>query len=214
MRYVNRLIDLEHLLDAVSLVGRNPLHALPLARSLKAFRKGKRYKVDLMPYLKKFLRKKFQNNEDKSGVELPSYGIRLDYGHGSSRRFPRYYDAHYNFVLTYIGKAVASIGFDISDRGVITVKQIQGVKGRKRELTPFRWEKLLLMLIVDYAAKYGLRQVRVLPAEFNEWKKTMEEEKTKLFYDVTPKRCGFKRYDVEHEGNKPSYYWCLDLKQN
>lgn len=208
-----KFIDLEHLLDAVSLVGRNPLRALPLARSLKAFRKGKRYKVDLMPYLKKFLRKKFQNNEDKLGVELSSYGIHLDYGR-RSKRFPRYYDAHYNFVLTHAGEAIASIGFDISDRGVITVKQIQGVKGRKWELTPFRWEKLLLMLTVDYASKHGLRQVRVLPAEFNDWNKTIEGGKAKLFYDVTPKRCGFKRRDVNYVGGQPSYYWCLELQQN
>lgn len=113
---------------------------------------------------------------------------------------------------------IASIGFDIFERGIITVKQIQGVKdprgmiNRWKSLRPFRWQKLLLIVVVDWASKYGLKQVRVISAEYHPWRESMGKQKAKLYYDVTPKSCGFERVKVEHPSESElKDFWYLDL---
>lgn len=154
-------------------------------------------------------------------LEDRTYIFITDFGISYSRRFGfvRCYDSSYTFVLAISEKSelkespflellkkylirkkrftteytpLASISFNFEDDTVL-VKQIQGVKGRQKELSPLKWERMLLTLTCYWAKQYGYKRIKVRSAENNRWDKISDTGHGKLIYDVTAKRCGFKK---------------------
>ncbi len=111
--------------------------------------------------------------------------------YGWLKEYPSVYvDAEYVFVLCCGKQAIAAIGFDVEEN-LVLVKQIQGVKDNQEKLRGFRWEKMLLMLVVLWAEKNGFSDVGVQRAEDNKWKNKVSESALKMRYDVTAQRCSF-----------------------
>jgi len=116
------------------------------------------------------------------------------------------------------GVSFSVIGNDLVDRswypgldlgflreGDVLVGQIQSQKTASKasrlELKNIKWERTLLDITVDWARKVGLPRVLVVPSANNYWLtdshcQPMKEELGKrlfLRYDVTARRCGFKK---------------------
>lgn len=133
--------------------------------NFEAFKeKGGRYDIDLENYLKKFL----SLEGEKERINFRSYSVHLFYikmkrednwkiGHLVLNRntwndsLLLYFDAEYSFILFKGKKPLCAIAFDkASDSGsIITIRQIQGVKRREKDLGFFRWEKMLYRIVID-----------------------------------------------------------------
>ena len=111
-----------------------------------------------------------------------------------------YPDAEFGFVLRKCGNPIASIWFDVPDTGVLFVKQIQGKKGLKEDLCAFRWERMLIRLLVEWARGRSFKEVRVVRGLYQEWCRDWEDRKKKFFmiYDVSAKREGFAPGTMYH----------------
>lgn len=164
------------------------------------FKRGGIYKINLSDYLKKFLK-----NNVKEKIEFEKYLIYLFYKEGGSgygdieNKRIIYFDTHYNFVLLHDREPICSIGFNrrFIERSTIFVKQIQGVRGKQKELSPFRWEKMLLQILIDWARKNRFKRINVIRSVDHEYYSAYDEEKNRrmhMKYDVTARRMGFK-YD-------------------
>ncbi len=64
--------------------------------------------------------------------------------------------------------------------------------GMFKALRPFKWERMLLRVVVDWARVNGFREARVLIAEKNPWHDNDKYDVFRMHYDVTAKRSGFK----------------------
>ena len=131
--------------------------------------------------------------------ELKKYGLRLDAqleeSHFGANFRSKYFDTAFNFCLTYGGNLIASVGFN-PDEGRIFIEQIQGIKGSYDKLRPFKWERALVDYAVDWAKKHNVGGVGIVSVNNNKWSQRhghLDREKGKMLYDVTAKRCGFKR---------------------
>ncbi len=91
---------------------------------------------------------------------------------------------------------ICNIGFDLEkDSNFIIVKQIQGVRGRQKEFSSLRWEKMLLQIVIDWAKQNGLKKVSVIRSVDSGWYRkadTARCERMYMKYDVTARRMGFK----------------------
>ena len=93
---------------------------------------------------------------------------------------------------------LACIGFD-ADGDKIIVRQIQGNPGKGETLCLFKWERMLLTILTDWARQNGFNQIRVIPAKNSNWFRDCESERAKrmfMHYDVTARRSGFS-FDQE-----------------
>ena len=113
-----------------------------------------------------------------------------------------YYDASEAFLLSLGEDVLACIAFEIDQEGsTVYIKQIQSKLGPGLALSFFKWERLLVGVVTDWARKSGFREVHVQPAVKNKYWSETDEERNARFrirYDVTAKRLGF-RYDSERE---------------
>lgn len=184
--------------DALKVIPRSGY--IKVARSLHEFTK----KEDLEQNITENLINRFKKKEQTAEVEFNKYYLTRDYGTGYSTKFnrihrnqlsARYYDAPYSFVLCYRGDRypLASTSFDAAEDAIV-VKQIQGVQGQKERLVPLKWERLLLTLVCEWAEENNICEVQTLPHTESRWGHVREY--SKMIYDVTAKRCGFK-FDKE-----------------
>lgn len=177
-------------------------------QALKLFEKSKKdrqCKIDLSGYFKRFSKKGLKS---KIRVRISRYKIHLFYVKGGVGR-PRstiykviYTDAPYNFALVKRKKPICNIAFTVRkyDESIILVRQIQGVPGRQKELRPFRWEKMLLQILIDWAKQNGFKRIDVVRAKdtgwYNKHENTERNKRLYMKYDVTARRMGFK-FDEE-----------------
>lgn len=175
----------------------------PTTFNLKFFRKNKNsykiYRINLERFLKRFLKEEYDGK-----INLSDYKIRLSYGRGSCRFSEVYRDAPYCFILTKrvkepTGKkeeALACTSLELDkDLKIVVIKQIQGVGGKQKELQPFRWEKMLLTIMTEWARANRFRRIDVIRADDSEWFAKHDKARCKrmyLKYDVTARRLGFK----------------------
>ncbi|MBI2674319.1 MAG: hypothetical protein HYX22_01075 [Candidatus Yanofskybacteria bacterium] len=107
-----------------------------------------------------------------------------------------YRDALYTVSLYYRftnndPEYLACIGFDIDDDKII-VKQIQGNQGKGELLGLFKWERMLLSILTDWANESGFKQIRVIQAKNQRWCRNGDRMKRMyMHYDVTARRSGF-----------------------
>ncbi len=134
-----------------------------------------------------------------SEPELARYALDADIklnGSNYGQRFKKkYFDSTFNFCLTHDDDLIATLGFEIVGRALI-VWQIQGVKGQGRRLRPIKWSRALLKYCAGWAKSVGVTEINVVSVEHNQWTAThghLDKERGKLLYNVTAKRCGFKR---------------------
>lgn len=178
-----------------------------LEDALALFKKTGRYNINLPDYLRKFSKnspeppkpsvkeKLIKKMLRLVGMEYSGYDI---YVYRGARRGlgtlyrDIFFDAAYSFVLIKSGKAICSIGFNIDrDNNIIIVKQIQGVKGMQKELSPFRWEKMLLQILIDWAKQYSFKRIDVIRSVDSEWQNEANAQDLYIKYDVTARRMGF-----------------------
>jgi len=150
------------------------------------------------PGLERYL-KAFQKPDIKQEFSLKDFSLYYSYGLGGQNGFYGIYtDAKFTFVLTYEkgtksrSSAIACIGFDVIDESTILVKQIQGVSGKLSILQCFRWEKMLLNIVIDWAKNAGFKKVKVIRAESSQWYRPHRAQNLFMKYDVTARRSGFK----------------------
>ena len=92
---------------------------------------------DIEPYLDRFSK---DGKIDASKFRLTRHKNMVGYHDRYSDQFN---DANYSLVLFYEKKPIALIGFNIVGKRTMLVKQIQGVRGKKEELSPIKWERML-----------------------------------------------------------------------
>jgi len=154
------------------------------------------YPIDLKRFLEKFLREPFGGQV----INFSDYQIQLSFDTGRDYRFNGIYkDAPYCFILTRKYKeerefALACIAFEPFTlfKKILVVKQIQGVRGKQNELKFFRWEKMLLAIVIEWARANRFKRIDVLRAQDTEWFNEGRKEALYLKYDVTARRSGFK----------------------
>jgi hypothetical protein len=132
-------------------------------------------------------------------ISLDRYALETDVrlsGTNFGQRFrDKYFDATYNLCLTRDGALVASLGFDL-DGDDMNVWQLQGVRGQAPALRSLRWERALLDRAVEWARSSAVSTVYVASADHVHWAADpghLDPARAKLRYDVTAKRCGFRR---------------------
>jgi hypothetical protein len=135
----------------------------------------------------------------EGAIGLERYALETDLrlsGTNFGQRFrDKYFDATYNLCLTWDRSLVASLGFDL-DGDDMNVWQLQGVKGQAQALRPLRWERALLDRAVAWARSSLVSTVYVASAGHVHWATDaghLDPVLAKLRYDVTAKRCGFRR---------------------
>lgn len=164
-----------------------------LRDALELFKKGGHYKIGLSSHLKRFLKKDFEEE-----IKFSEYDICLFYkenGSGWDERLKIFFDAVYNFVLRKNKESICSIGFNMGKINSILVKQIQGVREKQGELRPFRWEKMMLQIVIDWARENNIKRIDVIRSEDSKWYRGHNEERCKrmyMKYDVTARRMRFK----------------------
>lgn len=171
---------------------------------MKLFQKsnqGRRSDIALSKYFKEFSKENQKKEEWLSTCSIYLYYHENARGYGCGRFSKIYVDAVYSFVLFKVEDSVCNIGFNVEEDNTILVKQIQGVRGMQEELSLFRWEKMLLQIVIDWARENGFEKVSVIRAEDSEWYRKEDKERCNrmyLKYDVTARRMGFK-YDEKRK---------------
>ncbi len=153
-------------------------------------------------YPQKFIDETFQQTNQQSEIsqnELAKYklmfDIQLDDSHFGNNFRAKYFDTPFNFCLTYEGMLIASIGFN-PIYGEVIIEQIQGIKGNRDKLSPFKWERALVSYVAEWAQQKGIGQVSIISVDNNKWAKRhghLNSNQGKMLYDVTAKRSGFKK---------------------
>lgn len=157
------------------------------------------YACDLTGYLQEFLKL------DKS-IKPKNYQLRYNYGVNEYNEFDIYFDTIFGFTLIETKKyrpkmilGLAAIGFEVNTKErIVTIRQIQGHPGRKKELQNLRWEKMLIVVVVDWAKQNRFKRVQIQRAKNNKYYLGREKE-FHLRYDVTAKRSGFKLDNDKNE---------------
>ena len=172
--------------------------------ALKSFTKTSWYETDLNKYLASFAKSSL--DADKKKELQQNFCLRMSAReHRDPLFLPEpYKDACFTLALYKYDKLLveekqyeylACIGFDTDVlRDYIVVKQIQGNQGKWKLLCLFKWERMLLAILTDWARKSGFSQIRVIQAKEQTFFKPISEEKTKrmlMHYDVTARRSGF-----------------------
>ncbi|MBI4141018.1 hypothetical protein HY485_04240 [Candidatus Woesearchaeota archaeon] len=155
--------------------------SLKLAKTLREFKCCRESSAE---FLKKFIKQ----GQTISEEELQKYALRKDVQLGLA--YPEvcwpdgrdvdfsyafgdgvFYDAKFNFCLTYTGELAAFAGF-VPEEHKLFVKQIQGVKQHKNKKFPLheiKWTAGLLSLIVKFAQENKIPEVEVQSVENNKW---------------------------------------------
>lgn len=122
--------------------------------------------------------------------------VLAQYGGAGVRFSNRFCDATFSFCLLCRGRPIAYIGFNAIG-SAIRITQIQGVHGRSLYLAPIRWEHALVEYVVEWAQKHGIPRVEIESGTRNDWVRAghISIQQAKLRYDVTAKKCGFKKDD-------------------
>ena len=172
------------------------IHPLKRYRARKAFLRGHRYSCDLEKYLTDFSK----TDDLVYSEEFLVKQLRRDFGVGwlsnDQDEWSFFADAPYFFALMHGQVMLAGIGFKILGKSIFVV-QIQAARSSKKSLLdPFRWERMLLRLLIDWAKENGFSQVLIQPADQNEYfingTDNDRNKRLKMRYDVTARRSGFK----------------------
>lgn len=190
-------------------------------KALLVFREseeGRPCNIPLLGYFKRFSKKRF-----KSKVRVGEHKIHLFYKENAPGRLRGtiyrciYTDTPYNFALLKGEQPICGIAFEAGKAAAsasILVKQIQGVKDMRIELRPFRWEKMLLQILMDWAKQNGFERIEVVRAKSTEWWTKYKSERNKrlyMKYDVTARRMGCRLNRSELDRRKKVY--SLDLRK-
>ncbi len=165
-----------------------------LVEALMGFQENEENLFFGIEYLSLFVKKGVKVSEE----ELENYSLildlRTDDTFGGFYFREKYFDTMFNFCLTYNKEFIASLGFDVGFRKMC-IHQIQGKKGKEKELKPFKWTFALLDYAVSWAESFGLSEVMVVSSKNLGWtrKGHLDEIQGKLLYDVTAKRSGFEK---------------------
>ncbi len=174
--------------------------------------KGKLCNIPLLGYFKRFSKKDFKNK-----IKIGTHKIHQFYKEdGAGRLYSTIYstiytDAAYNFALVRGKEPICGIAFEAGETTApasIFVKQIQGVPGKQGELRPFRWEKMLLQILINWAKQNGFERIDVVRAKNSGWWSSFRCDRNKrlyMKYDVTAKRMGFKPGKFELDKRKKVY---------
>ncbi|HLC98095.1 MAG TPA: hypothetical protein VJC21_04915 [Candidatus Nanoarchaeia archaeon] len=170
-----------------------------LADALAEFQAGSVDRQFGVDYLRNFVKQ----DAAISDAELGSYALELDIRSPDShygRHFKnRYFDAQFNFCLTYDSQNIACVGFDVVE-GRMFIRQIQGERERKNQLKPVKWERALVQYAVKWAERYAVPEVAILSVDNNKWaavNRGLNRTQGKMLYDVTARRCGFSERDPD-----------------
>ncbi len=89
---------------------------------------------------------------------------------------------------------LALVSFDLwmlNGDYVAVVKQLQGVSGRKEQLSGIRWERMFLQMVTDWARANGCTEVACIEADGSEWRSHDTFHSFHLRYNVSARRNGF-----------------------
>lgn len=125
--------------------------------------------------------------------------LRLNGTRFGQRFRERYFDATYNFCLTYDDKLVASLGFDVDvDDSSMTIWQLQGKKDARDALHPIKWERALVHYAVAWARTHEVSEIAMASVDNVSWAQKhghLSRDRGRMLYDVTARRSGFTRGD-------------------
>ena len=170
-------------------------------RALKPFIKSSWYETDLNQYLASFIKSSLNINDKKSLQQ--NFCLRMSSDrHRDPLRIPEpYRDTRYTLALYKYDELLveerkyeylACIGFDTDVlKDYIVVRQIQGNPGKGETLRLFKWERILLTILTDWAKKSGFNQIRVIEAKDQNWYRIHRAKQMFMHYDVTARRSGF-----------------------
>lgn len=193
-------------------------HRIRRALDTANFGKGLELGLDPQIYLKRFL---------KSGVPPDSISLaamKIDFFSDKTYRHSSYYtycahryDALFYFALAYQDQkgdrwGLALLGFRVSPwRKTVFVEQIQGIhinpeyslpkKEAWNKLQSFRWEKMLIKFVEDWATLNMFSRIGIRQARFNYWRRNgkhlsdtevQHNERLRMRYDITARRMGYK----------------------
>jgi len=159
---------------------------------LEKFKSNLVYKTNIEYYLNEF-----QKPGVKHELSLKDFSLYYFYGLHQTTFDGVYSDAPYVLVLTHKSVAnedvgIACVGFEVVTQSTILIKQIQGVRGMAPFLQSFRWEKMLLETVTDWAKKASFKSVRVIQGKDSYWHNERLDKDFFMKYDVTARRSGFK----------------------
>ena len=162
---------------------------------LNKFKSQVLYRSDLAGYLKDF-----QKSEVKQKLNFSDFSLYYSHDLCWSQFKGVYKDAFFTLILTHQAEetvngnfgAIACIGFDVVGPSSILVKQIQGVSGQSDILKNFKWERMLVKMVMDWARNAGFQTVKIINSKSNGWYNQQRAESLFMKYDVTARRSGFK----------------------
>ncbi|MEK7596167.1 MAG: hypothetical protein AAB564_01270 [Patescibacteria group bacterium] len=151
---------------------------------------------------------RFAKNNFAKQLNLKNYSFVLTEGAHYVKRWDQkvYCDAFYNLIFIKFRRnlrnflaaedhPLAVISFDIGSNQSILIRQIQGVKNEQEQLRMFRWEKMLIQILIDFARENKMESVKIIAASESRWFDRCNGRKAESFhlrYNVTPERMGFK----------------------
>ena len=153
-------------------------------RALKPFIKSSWYETDLNQYLASFIKSSLNINDKKSLQQNFCLRMSSDIC-GDSLHLPKpYRDTRYTLALYKYDELL------VEERKIV-VRQIQGNPGKGETLRLFKWERMLLTILTDWAKKSGFSQIRVIEAKDQNWYRIHRAKQMFMHYDVTARRSGF-----------------------
>ncbi|OGE77664.1 MAG: hypothetical protein A2751_00560 [Candidatus Doudnabacteria bacterium RIFCSPHIGHO2_01_FULL_46_14] len=187
------------------------------SNALKQFSNNSCYDIDLKLYLDKFF-KFFPSNEGDNELKQ-DFSLIMSSGTGYNDAWlgnGPYRDASYTIALykskhkKNVSGYLCCIGFDVQKvtKSEIVVKQIQGSFGKEGLLRLFKWERMMLKVLTDWASQNGFKKIWVIMAKNSFYYNRYGEDRKKrmyMHYDITARRSGFS-FD---ETNK-QYFKVLD----
>lgn len=170
--------------------------------AINLFSKASWLEMDLDQYFGRFAKPNLNPEETKSLRQ--NFCLRTSSGMSRDSLSPGpYRDASYTLAL-YQGEQtgenppeesnyLACVGFNV-ETGQIIVRQIQGNPGKGEILRLFKWERMLLAILTDWARQSEFGQIKVIQAKDSGWYREHDKERIKrmfMHYDVTARRSGF-----------------------
>lgn len=108
-----------------------------------------------------------------------------------------FWDTPHGIVLLCDGEPIACIGFvkeKVEQHSLIEIQQIQGIYGKKEDLSVVQWERLLVTFVLELARMNGkFREVRIQSARHNKWQAGYRVNVLGQRYDGTARALKFKR---------------------
>lgn len=167
-----------------------------LETALENFRTGDQFPASMNSLLQKHLKpstKAKECNRFTLGSRIGQGGI---YHH--SLYADLYADGEYSILLYYKKpfshkKPVAISSIDPIYNAAF-IKQIQGVRGKREELSKIKWTFALVDAWCQWAALNSVPEVWILPSAQSVWSAVRDSNAGYLYYDKTAQRMGFN-YD-------------------